>query len=183
MSAILTPEKGISARPYDAIDFIVMVAPALICAAGCRDQEQFPNRPITLVCPWSAGGGTDRVSREVAALLEDELEVPVNVINATGGSGVTGHTRGALAKPDGYTITMITVELNMLHWRGFTKIDYHYFDPLVLLNRDAAAVFVRSDAPWQTLGDLERDIRQAAGIEGVGNGTRRNMAHRRGGLA
>ncbi len=140
-------------------DVIAMTVPLLVCVAGCRDERQFPNRPITLICPWSAGGGTDRVSREVAALLEDELDVPVNVINATGGSGVTGHTRGALARPDGYTITMITVELNMLHWRGFTKIDYHYFDPLVLLNRDAAAVFVRSDAPWQTLGELERDIR------------------------
>jgi len=40
--------------------------------------------------------------------------VPVNVINATGGAGVTGHTRGALARPDGYTITMVTVEINML---------------------------------------------------------------------
>jgi tripartite-type tricarboxylate transporter receptor subunit TctC len=126
---------------------------------GCRVEEQFPNRPITLVCPWSAGGGTDRVSREVAGLLEAELQVPVNVINATGGSGVTGHTRGALAKPDGYTLTMITVELNMLHWRGLTNIDYHWFDPLILVNRDASAIFVRSESPWQSLAELEREIR------------------------
>jgi tripartite-type tricarboxylate transporter receptor subunit TctC len=85
--------------------------------------------------------------------------VPVNVINATGGSGVTGHTRGALAKPDGYTLTMITVELNMLHHRGLTNINYHDFDPLILVNRDASALFVRNDAPWQSLADLERAIR------------------------
>jgi tripartite-type tricarboxylate transporter receptor subunit TctC len=126
---------------------------------GCRDEEQFPNRPITLVCPWSAGGGTDRVSREVAGLLEAELQVPVNVVNATGGSGVTGHTRGALARPDGYTLAMITVELNMLHWRGLTKIDYRWFDPLILVNRDASAIFVRSESPWQSLADLQREIR------------------------
>jgi tripartite-type tricarboxylate transporter receptor subunit TctC len=127
--------------------------------SGCRDAEVYPSRPIMLICPWAAGGGTDRVSRQVAAVLEDELDVPVNVINATGGSGVTGHTRGALAQPDGYTLTMITVELNMLHHRGLTNISYHDFEPLMLLNRDAAAIFVSADAPWQTLEDLSREIR------------------------
>ncbi|MEX2139386.1 MAG: tripartite tricarboxylate transporter substrate-binding protein [Pirellulales bacterium] len=130
-----------------------------IPCGGCRDKSDFPNRPIKLVCPWSPGGGTDTVSREVAALLEDELKIPVNVINATGGSGVTGHTRGARAKPDGYTLTMITVELNMLRWRGLTNIGYQDFDPLILVNRDASALFVRTDAPWQSLADLEREIR------------------------
>lgn len=138
---------------------LLMIAALAFASIGCRDEEQYPNRPITLVCPWSAGGGTDRVSREVAGLLEAELQVPVNVINATGGSGVTGHTRGALARPDGYTLTMITVELNMLHWRGLTEIDYHWFDPLILVNRDASAIFVRSESPWQSLADLEREIR------------------------
>jgi tripartite-type tricarboxylate transporter receptor subunit TctC len=138
---------------------LLAIAALLLATQGCSDEGQFPHRPITLVCPWSAGGGTDRVSREVAALLEVELQVPVNVINATGGSGVTGHTRGALARPDGYTLTMITVELNMLHWRGLTDIDYHWFDPLVLVNRDASAIFVRSESPWQSLADLEREIR------------------------
>ncbi len=137
----------------------LIIAAFAIVGLGCRDESVFPNRPITLVCPWSPGGGTDRVSREIGGLLEDELKIPVNVINATGGSGVTGHTRGALAKPDGYTLTMITVELNMLHWRGLTNISYHDFDPLMLVNRDASALFVRTESPWQSLADLQRDIR------------------------
>ena len=69
---------------------------ALSLHVGCSGEERFPDRPIMLICPWSAGGGTDTVSRKVAAMLEQELGVPVNVVNATGGSGVTGHTRGAL---------------------------------------------------------------------------------------
>jgi tripartite-type tricarboxylate transporter receptor subunit TctC len=139
--------------------FLLLAIVGAVLSGGCRDEGEYPNRPITLVCPWSPGGGTDRVSREVAALLEDELHVPVNVINATGGSGVTGHTRGALAKPDGYTLTMITVELNMLRHRGLTNIGYHDFDPLILVNRDASALFVRTDAPWKSLADLEHEIR------------------------
>lgn len=130
---------------------------------GCRRQREYPHRPISLICPWAAGGGTDRVSRQVAALLEQELGVPVNVINATGGAGVTGHTRGALARPDGYTLTMVTVEINMLHWRGLTNISYRDYDPVGMLNRDAAAVFVRSEAPWQNPRQLAQHVRAHPG--------------------
>ncbi|WP_169980308.1 tripartite tricarboxylate transporter substrate binding protein [Tautonia rosea] len=130
----------------------------LLVVVGCSEGEHYPDRPIMLICPWSAGGGTDTVSRTVAALLERDLGVPVNVVNATGGSGVTGHTRGALAPADGYTLTMVTVELNMLHWRGLTNITPDDFRPLMLLNRDDAALFVRDDAPWQSLAELKEEV-------------------------
>lgn len=134
----------------------------LLCAAltGCRAGGEFPNRPITLICPWSVGGGTDRVARQIAAQLERDLGVPVNVVNASGGAGVTGHTRGAVARPDGYTMTMITSELNMLHWRGLTNITHEDYRPLMRVNRDYAAIFVRDDAPWSSLDELEAAIRE-----------------------
>ena len=53
----------------------------------------YPSRPITMICPWAAGGGTDATSRIVGSLLEKELGKPVNVVNRTGGSGVVGHRR------------------------------------------------------------------------------------------
>ena len=134
-----------------------------ILLVGCRGDASFPNRPITLICPWSAGGGSDRVARQIASQLERELGVPVNVINATGGGGVTGHTRGAQARPDGYTLTLITAELTMLHWRGLTNITYEDFQPLALVNRDNAALFVREEAPWSSLGELEQAIRAQPG--------------------
>jgi len=129
--------------------FCLVGTTLLFC--GCQSSRAYPNRPIMLICPWSAGGGTDRVARQVAALLEQEIGVPVNVVNATGGGGVTGHTRGALARPDGYTLTMVTVEINMLHWRGLTSISHEDFAPVGLVNFDAAAIFVRGDAPWRDL--------------------------------
>ncbi len=129
-------------------------------AAGCRTADDFPNRPITLICPWSVGGGTDRITRQIASQLERELGVPVNVVNASGGGGVTGHTRGAVANPDGYTMTMITSELNMLHWRGLTNITHRDFRPLMRVNRDFAALFVREDAPWTSVEELETEIRE-----------------------
>src|SRR5512145_1432599 len=74
-------------------------------------QAKYPSRPIQLICPWAAGGGTDRIARMVAVLLEKELGQPVTVVNRTGGSGAVGHTAGATAAPDGYTLTIPTVEI------------------------------------------------------------------------
>lgn len=53
----------------------------------------YPERPITLIVPWGAGGSTDATARIIATLLERELKQPVNVVNRTGGSGVVGRTR------------------------------------------------------------------------------------------
>jgi tripartite-type tricarboxylate transporter receptor subunit TctC len=141
---------------------IIAACALALLLMGCQRGSEFPNRPITLICPWSPGGGTDLVSRHIASLLEQELKTPVSVINATGGAGVTGHTRGAIARPDGYTITMITVELSMMHWQGLTSISHQDFRPVVLLNRDAAALFVRAEAPWKSMSDLAAHVRSSA---------------------
>src|SRR5574341_2507184 len=101
-------------------------------------QGKFPNRPIQLICPWAAGGGTDRIARMVAVLLEKELGQPVTVVNRTGGGGAVGHTAGAMAGPDGHTITIVTVELAMMHWLGLAQVTYKEFTPVVLLNIDPA---------------------------------------------
>ncbi len=139
-------------------DSMALAAVCVLAVCGCAREQPYPSRPITLVCPWAAGGGTDRVSRQMAAHLEQELGVPVSVINATGGKGVTGHSRALDARPDGYTLGMITLELNMLHWSGLTDLSYDDCIPLMSINEDYAAVFTRRDAPWQTLGELEADI-------------------------
>jgi len=130
---------------------------------GCERQEDFPNRPITLVCPWSPGGGTDQVSRQMAYFLEAELGTPCTVINATGGQGVTGHRRGMMARADGYTVAVITFELNTLHHQGLTTLTYEDMIPLISVNEDAAAIWVPADSPWQTLDDLVADIKANPG--------------------
>ncbi len=159
-------------RPRCLLGLMIGLIGCLL-AGGCSRDQQWPARPITLVCPWSAGGGTDRVSRQIAVQLEAELGVPVNGVNATGGGGVTGHTRGAMARPDGYTLMMATVELNMLHWRGLCPVTPKSFRPLVMLNQDSAAIFVRSDAPWQSIVELEqafRDAKQPVPVSGTAAG-------------
>ena len=98
----------------------------------------YPERPITLIVPWGAGGGTDAVARFFGAYLEKELGQPVNVVNRTGGNGVVGHSAIAQAPPDGYTMGMITVEITMMHWQGLTELGPSSYLPLALVNADPA---------------------------------------------
>ena len=113
-----------------------------------------PNRPVQLICAWAAGGGTDRIARMVGILLEKEIGQPVTVVNRTGGSGAVGHTAGATAAPDGHTLTIVTVELDMMHWMGLTPLTYKEFTPIALVNIDAAGVQVAQEAPWKNLKEL-----------------------------
>ena len=92
--------------------------------------QAYPARPVTLIVPWGAGGGTDATARIIAALLEKDLGQPFNVVNRTGGSGVVGHSAIATAPPDGYTIGMITVEISMMHWQGLTELAPKSYTPL-----------------------------------------------------
>jgi tripartite-type tricarboxylate transporter receptor subunit TctC len=117
-------------------------------------QAAFPERPITLIVPWAAGGGTDAVARQIAHMLERDLKQPINVVNRTGGSGVVGHQAIASAAPDGYTIGMITLEINMMHWVGLTELTSDQFTPFAMMNSDAAAIHVKSDSPHKTVKEL-----------------------------
>ena len=67
-----------------------VVAGVMGFSAGA--EAAYPDRPITLIVPWGAGGGTDATGRIVASILEKELGQPINVVNRTGGSGVVGHS-------------------------------------------------------------------------------------------
>jgi len=114
----------------------------------------YPERPITLIVPWGAGGGTDAVARIIAAELEQELKQPINVVNRTGGSGVVGHQAIASGAPDGYTIGILTVEIGMMRHAGLTKLSGEDYTPLALMNFDANAVMVRADSPIKSAADL-----------------------------
>jgi tripartite-type tricarboxylate transporter receptor subunit TctC len=133
-----------------------------LCLGGVRGAD-YPVRPITFIVPWGAGGGTDAVGRIMASLLERDLGRPVNVVNRTGGSGVVGHSAIASAKPDGYTIGILTVEIAMMHHQKLTSLTGASFTPLGMINLDPTAIQVRADSPYRTLGDLMNAIRAQPG--------------------
>ncbi|MDQ0326395.1 tripartite-type tricarboxylate transporter receptor subunit TctC [Rhodopseudomonas julia] len=131
-----------------------LLATAVFGAPAALAQSDYPDRPIQMIVPWGAGGGTDAVGRIFASILQEELGVPVNVVNRTGGSGVVGHSAIAMAKPDGYTIGIVTIEIDMMHWQGLTDLTYKDFDFLAMVNADPGGVMVSADSDYETAQDL-----------------------------
>jgi len=148
------------------------VALAALVVSGVA-AAAYPDRPITLIVPWGAGGGTDATARIIGTLLEKELKQPINVVNRTGGSGVVGHSAIAQSPADGYTIGLITVEIGMMHWQGLTDLKGSSYTPLGLVNADPAGLQVRADAPYKTVKDLVDAIKAEPGkhkASGTGQG-------------
>ncbi len=150
---------------------VTVLAATLLSATSAF--AAWPDRPITFVVPWGAGGGTDATARIIGSLMEKDLKVPVNVVNRTGGSGVVGHSAIATAAPDGYTVGMITVEIGMMHWQGLTELKGASYTPLALVNADPAGVHVKADSPYKTMGDLVAAVKANPGklkASGTGQG-------------
>ena len=150
------------------------MAAAVLAAAPLPVAAQaYPARPITLIVPWGAGGGTDATARIIGSLLEKDLGQPVTVVNRTGGNGVVGHAAIASAAPDGYTIGMATVEISMMHWQGLTDLNGASYTPIGLVNADPAGIQVRADSPYKTVADLLAAIKANPGkfkASGTGQG-------------
>jgi len=151
---------------------LVALAVASLLGAG-NAKADFPERPITLIVPWAAGGGTDAVARQMALMLEREFKQPVNVVNRTGGSGVVGHDAIAKATPDGYTIGLITVEITMMHHVGLTPLTYKDYTPIGLMNADPSGINVRADSPYKSVKDVLAAVKANPGkfkASGTGQG-------------
>lgn len=157
---------------------IVWVLPSLVMivalVAGCSSSPQpaetkFPEKPVTIICPWAAGGGTDAVARGLAKAAEAHLGQPITVVNQTGGGGAAGHGAGVSAKNDGYTATIITFELLSLPPQGLVPFTYKDFDLLMRVNMDPSALTVKADAPWNSVQEFLEAAKAEPGELKVGN--------------
>lgn len=152
---------------------VSLAALALALLGVAPAAAEYPERPITLIVPWGAGGGTDATGRILASMMEKDLGVPVSVVNRTGGSGVIGHSAIATAAPDGYTLGVVTVEIGMMHWQGLTELTYEDYTPLALYNADPAGLQVSADSAWETAVDVLDAIKANPGqykASGTGQG-------------
>ena len=139
----------------------VLVLVLLLSAVSA--QAAFPERSITVIVPWGAGGGTDAVARVLANEAEEYTDVSINVENRTGGGGAVGHGQGARANPDGYTVTLTTVELVIQPHIEDVNYSYEDFRPIMQVNLDPAAVTVQADAEWDNIDELIADAKESPG--------------------
>ncbi|MBK6601001.1 MAG: tripartite tricarboxylate transporter substrate binding protein [Betaproteobacteria bacterium] len=132
------------------------VASAALFAAGASPLRAagYPERDITLVVPWAAGGGTDSLGRTLTKNAKQYIGVNVAVVNRPGGTGVAGMQSVATAKPDGYTIGLVTFHLSSYRLTGLSQLSYRDFEPIMLLNRSPTGFLVKVDSPYKSMKDL-----------------------------
>jgi tripartite-type tricarboxylate transporter receptor subunit TctC len=129
----------------------------------------FPERDITLVVPWSAGGGTDTLARTLVKNGKKYFGVNINVVNRVGGTGAIGMDSVAKAKPDGYTAGVITFNLSTYRLLGQSDLSYRDFDLIALLNRSIASLSVKTDSQFKTMKDLVDYAKANPGVVTVGH--------------
>jgi tripartite-type tricarboxylate transporter receptor subunit TctC len=123
--------------------------------AAAASAQQFPSKPVTLLCPWPPGGSTDIGMRALAEATGKYLGQPVVIENKPGAAGTLGAAAMLNARPDGYTVTQIP--LTVFRLPHLEKIP---FDPLADLTYILGVsgytfgVVVRSESPWKTWNEF-----------------------------
>jgi tripartite-type tricarboxylate transporter receptor subunit TctC len=161
---------------------VVALSSAMLAGAAFTQAADYPRKPVTVICPWTAGGGTDVLLRALSREAEKCMGQTINVVNQTGGGGAVGHNAIRAAAPDGYTVGMITFELNSLPPQGLVPFTWKDFDPLMRVNSDPAALTVKADAPFKTLKEFIDYAKSHPGEITIGNSAPGSVWHIAAGL-
>ena len=125
-----------------------------ICA---QTANQYPNKPITLIVPYGAGGSSDSRTRQVGQLLSIELGQPVIVENKAGAGGNIGTEFIAKAKPDGYTIGMGNFAPLSVNKALFKKMGFDPekdITPIILIEKGPLVLTVPIKSPYKNVNDV-----------------------------
>lgn len=152
---------------------LVLLSLVTVGSFAAGNSDTYPNGPVKIIVPYSAGGGSDSVSRALAEAIKPDFKDGIAVENRTGGAGSVGMSYGMHSKPNGDILTMVAPELVMLPHTGTGgDIDYKKFIPLAIVNSGYAAITVPSDSPYNTLADLLKDAKSnnlLVGNSGIGS--------------
>jgi len=126
----------------------------------------YPTKPITLMVPWAAGGGTDVGARILAAIAEKKVGQPIIVVNKVGAGSQVGMTELARAKPDGYYLGFASLPATntiILDPERKAAFDVDSFLPIINQVLDPGLIWVKADSPYKTVKDLLDDAKRRQG--------------------
>lgn len=138
----------------------------------------YPKQPITLVVPFGPGSVTDISARTISDAMSKKLGVPVVVDNAPGGGTVVGHAKVAAANPDGYTLGIgaMAVEITLAKTKS-TISSLDDLDVLAQLAEYMNGITVLADSGWQSLDDLAKWAKDNPGKLVVAPSATGSMTH------
>lgn len=145
---------------------IAIALTATVCAFGVMAQT-YPDKPIRIVVPFPAGGGTDALTRLIANAASTKYGWSVVVENKPGAGGNLALDTVAKSKPDGYTLVMAQTDNAVLNPLLYSKLSYDPlkdFEPLGTISRGAAVLVVKADSPYKSLADVVAAAKAKPGV-------------------
>ena len=128
---------------------------ATLALPGLAQAQAFPAKPIRLICPWPAGGSTDAVMRAIGESAGKALGGTVVIDNKPGASGMLGPNELVNAKPDGYTLSQLTIGvLRLPHMQKMQFDPLKDFTYVACLTGYTFGIVVRADSPIKSIKDL-----------------------------
>src|SRR5665647_938338 len=144
-------------RPPMKKTMMAAVFAGVLALTGTASAEDFPDRQLTMVIPFAAGGPTDVLGRIMAQAMGEQLKQTIIVENVGGAGGMTGGKRVADAKPDGYTMLLGTVGTQAQGQTLYKKPLYNAvtdFTPVALIAEIPIVVIARPDIPANNLKEF-----------------------------
>ncbi len=135
----------------------LLQASAGLIIAPAWAQDTYPNRPITWVCPYAAGGNADSRSRQVAKAMSALLGQPIVIDNKAGAGGNIGTDLIAKARPDGYVIGMGNFAPLAVNHALFKRLNFdpvNDLTPICLIERGPLVLMVRNDSRFKSIRDI-----------------------------
>ena len=127
------------------------------------EQVNYPEKPLTAIVPFAAGGGTDTIMRKITPLVEEVLRESIVIINKPGATGSVGTQEVYSLAADGYTLLMAAENQNLYRTTGISELSFHNFEPLLLLGRAVPVIVTRPNSKWNTVQELLADAEQNPG--------------------
>ena len=140
-----------------ALTFAAAAAAALLAATAPTQAQQYPQRPISMIVPFAAGGPTDVLARVLGQHMSQTLGQSIVVEDVTGAGGTIGSARAAKAAPDGYTLVMGNIGTHAASVGLYPKLPYNPvgdFEPIMLIATTPMVLVVKKDLPVKTLADV-----------------------------
>jgi tripartite-type tricarboxylate transporter receptor subunit TctC len=137
-------------------DFMNLLGGVAMLPAVARAAEPFPMRPIRLVVPYPAGGGTDIVGRVLGQKLHESLGQPVVIDNRGGAGGTIGTGLAAKSTPDGYTLLLVPTS-HVINPSIYAKLPYDTerdFAPITMVASAAILMAINPRVPAKTIRDF-----------------------------
>ncbi len=155
-------------------------AAASLALPALAQAQNFPNRPLKLICPWPASGSSDMVMRALADSATKVLGQQVIVENKPGASGMLGPNELVKAAPDGYTLSQLTIGVARLpHMQKMQFDPLRDFTYIACLTGYTFGIVVKADSPFKTVKDLVDYAKANPGkfsYGSTGNGTTPHLA-------